>query len=110
MGSWRVGGVFSLGAGGERPDSHPLLVAWPSAPRAGGQALSSDPRYALSDIYDAEHQFLAAQHNLLETAVDKRLRNPIEDHVRETEGQIRNLEQVFQLMADAPKRQPIGST
>lgn len=81
-----------MGAGGERPDSHPLLVAWPSAPRAGGQALSSDPRYALSDIYDAEHQFLAAQHNLLETAVDKRLRNLIEDHVRETEGQIRNLE------------------
>lgn len=61
--------------------------------------------HELSDIYDAEHQFLAAQHNLHVSAADSRLRHLIEVHIKETEGQIQNLERVFELMRDSPKRQ-----
>ena len=62
--------------------------------------------HELSDIYDAEHQFLVAQHNLHKTAADMRLRKLIEDHIKETEGQIQNLERIFELIGDSPKRQP----
>ena len=62
--------------------------------------------HELSDIYDAEHQFLVAQHNLHETAADTRLRKLIADHIGETGGQIQNLEQVFELMGESPKRRP----
>jgi ferritin-like metal-binding protein YciE len=62
--------------------------------------------HELSDIYDAEHQFLAAQRNLHETAADTKLRKLIEDHTKETEGQIQNLERIFELMGESPKRQP----
>lgn len=62
--------------------------------------------HELSDIYDAEHQFLEAQHQLRDKAGDSRLKKMIEVHISETEKQIENLEKVFELMNESPSRQP----
>src|ERR1700674_1016901 len=62
--------------------------------------------HEMSDIYDAEHQFLEAQRKLHDNAADPRLRTLIEEHITETEEQIQNLERVFELMGESPKRQP----
>ena len=62
--------------------------------------------HELSDIYDAEHQFLEAQHTLHDNAADPRLRTLIEEHIKETEEQIQNVERVFELMGESPRRQP----
>jgi ferritin-like metal-binding protein YciE len=61
--------------------------------------------HELSDIYDAEHQFLQAQRTMVAGATEATLIKGIKRHMGETEGQIRNLEQVFELMGEQPHRQ-----
>jgi ferritin-like metal-binding protein YciE len=62
--------------------------------------------HELGDIYDAEHQFLAGQEKMRDNATDAELRKMISQHITETKQQIKNLEQVFELLGEEPKREP----
>jgi ferritin-like metal-binding protein YciE len=57
----------------------------------------------LKDIYYAEKHILKALPSMVKKAGDKKLKEALETHRKETEGQIDRLEQVFKLM-DAPAR------
>jgi ferritin-like metal-binding protein YciE len=58
----------------------------------------------VSDIYDAENRFLEGMQVMAKKASDKSLQTMIQDHIRETEGQIKNLEQVYSALGEKPKR------
>jgi len=58
--------------------------------------------YELSDIYDAERQFLQGMQQALDQADSQELRAGIQEHMSQTEQQIGNLEQVFSLMGETP--------
>jgi ferritin-like metal-binding protein YciE len=60
----------------------------------------------LGDIYDAEHRFLKGQQEMLKRASDATLRRGLERHFAETELQIGNLDQVFQILGERPKAVP----
>lgn len=53
--------------------------------------------HTLQDIYYAENQITKALPTMIEKAADPSLRKAFESHLRETEGQIVRLEQVFQM-------------
>ena len=57
----------------------------------------------LKDIYYAEKQILKALPAMVKKAGDTKLKDALETHRHETEGQIDRLEQVFKLM-DVPAR------
>ena len=61
--------------------------------------------HELADLYDAEHQFLEAQREMVAKATDPRLATMIEEHIVESEQQIKNLEKVFSAVGERPKRQ-----
>jgi ferritin-like metal-binding protein YciE len=61
-------------------------------------------QHEVGDIYDAEHRFLEAQRLMLEQASDQALKTMIQEHIRETEGQIQNIEQIYQHLGQKPKR------
>ena len=63
-------------------------------------------KHELGDIYDAEHQFLQGQRDMLEKTADPTLKEMITNHIEETEGQIATLEQVFAAIGEEPKREP----
>jgi ferritin-like metal-binding protein YciE len=58
----------------------------------------------VSDIYDAENRFLEGMQLMARKASDKTLQTMIRDHIRETEGQIKNLEQVYSALGEKPHR------
>jgi ferritin-like metal-binding protein YciE len=60
--------------------------------------------HELQDIYDAEHRFLEAQQQMMQQASSHKLQGMIRTHIQETEGQIRNLEQIFSLLGENAKR------
>jgi ferritin-like metal-binding protein YciE len=62
--------------------------------------------HELSDIYDAEHQFLEGQRQMSAKVRDDKLRQMIDRHSEETEGHIRNLEQAFEKLGATPEREP----
>ncbi len=62
--------------------------------------------HELGDIYDAEHRFLKGQQKMLKMATDATLKSGIEHHIAESEQQIKNLDQVFQLLGAKPKAVP----
>jgi len=53
--------------------------------------------HQLQDIYYAEQQITKALPKMISKATDPKLREGFEQHLRETEGQIQRLEQVFKL-------------
>ena len=59
--------------------------------------------HTLQDIYYAESQITKALPTMIEKATDPQLRQGFETHLRETENQIRRLEQVFQMHGQTPK-------
>ena len=59
--------------------------------------------HTLKDIYYAESQITKALPQMMEKASNQQLKQGFEQHLRETEGHIRNLEQVFQMMNMEPK-------
>jgi ferritin-like metal-binding protein YciE len=59
--------------------------------------------HQLQDIYYAEHQITKALPKMIEKATDPQLKAGFEQHLRETEGQIRRLEQVFEMHGETPK-------
>ncbi len=62
--------------------------------------------HELGDIYDAENRFLKAQQAMLKATTDATLKAGIEQHVAESEQQVANLEQVFQLLGEKAKAEP----
>lgn len=53
--------------------------------------------HALRDIYYAENQILKALPDMAEKATDPQLKQAFQKHLRETEGQVQRLEEVFRL-------------
>ncbi len=60
--------------------------------------------HALGDIYDAEHRFLEAQQTMQKQANSETVRALFEKHIPETEQQIANLEEVYGILGEKPKR------
>ena len=60
-------------------------------------------KHALKDIYYAEHQILKAQPKLIEAATDPQLKKDLKQHLKETEGQVTRLDQVFEMLGEEPK-------
>jgi ferritin-like metal-binding protein YciE len=59
--------------------------------------------HTLQDIYYAETQITKALPKMIDKASDPQLRQGFETHLRETENQIRRLDQVFQMHGQSPK-------
>ena len=60
----------------------------------------------LKDIYHAEHQILKALPKMAKAAVDDTLRNAFEEHLEQTRGHVKRLEQVFELIDVPAKGKP----
>ena len=61
-------------------------------------------QHGLGDIYDAEHRFLEAMQTMLESADSATVQQSLQTHSAETEQQITNLTQVYELLGLSPKR------
>ena len=59
--------------------------------------------HTLQDIYYAENQITKALPKMISKATDPQLKQGFETHLRETENQIKRLEQVFQMHGQTPK-------
>ena len=59
--------------------------------------------HGLQDLYYAENQILKALPNMLDKATNPELRAGFETHLKETEGHVHRLRQVFELMDAEPK-------
>lgn len=59
--------------------------------------------YTLMDIYYAENQILKALPKLAQKAKSPELKKAFESHLSQTEGHVKRLDQVFQLLAKPPK-------
>jgi len=59
--------------------------------------------HQLQDIYYAENQITKALPKMVDKATDPALKQGFETHLRETEGQIERLKQVFELIGESPK-------
>ena len=59
--------------------------------------------HQLQDVYYAENQITKALPKMIEKATDPQLKQGFQTHLTETEGQIRRLEQVFEMHGLSPK-------
>jgi ferritin-like metal-binding protein YciE len=50
------------------------------------------------------HYFLDGMRQVEQQVSNEQLRSWIQEHIQQTEGQIRNLERVFQALGEQPKR------
>lgn len=57
----------------------------------------------LKDLYSAEHQITKALPKLAKAASSQELKTAFESHLKETEGQIERLEQIFKILEASPK-------
>jgi ferritin-like metal-binding protein YciE len=57
----------------------------------------------LKDIYNAEAQLLKAMPRMLKKAKNQQLKAAFETHMKETEGQVERLEQVFEALGEKAK-------
>jgi ferritin-like metal-binding protein YciE len=58
----------------------------------------------LKDLYDAEHQITKALPKMAAAASSPQLKSAFTAHLAETEGHIKRLEQVFNLLGEKPAR------
>lgn len=56
----------------------------------------------LGDLYSAEHQITKALPKMVKATTSSQLQNALEHHLRETEGQVQRLEQVFKAIGEKP--------
>ena len=59
--------------------------------------------HTLQDVYYAENQILKALPQMIEKATNRELAAGLRAHLRETEGQVTRLEQVFEKIGQKPK-------
>jgi len=57
----------------------------------------------LRDLYDAEKQLVKALPRLAKAAHSAELKTAIQDHLRETEGQVQRLDQIFGMLDTKPR-------
>ncbi|MGD0832277.1 MAG: ferritin-like domain-containing protein [Terracidiphilus sp.] len=57
----------------------------------------------LRDLYSAEIQITKTLPKLIKAASSEELRSAFEHHLKETEGQVERLEQVFEILGSSPK-------
>lgn len=62
--------------------------------------------HSLKDIYFAEQQIAKLMPTMIKAAESDELRSAFETHRRETEEQIRRLEQVFEMLGEKPQGVP----
>ena len=60
-------------------------------------------KHGLQDLYYAENQILKALPKLIDNAADARLKQGLQQHLGETENQVKRLEQVFELHGEDAK-------
>jgi ferritin-like metal-binding protein YciE len=58
--------------------------------------------HTLQDIYYAENKILKSLPTMIETAHDAQLKQGLQSHLKETEGHVQRLEQVFEMMGQKP--------
>jgi ferritin-like metal-binding protein YciE len=61
--------------------------------------------HELKDLYDAEHRLIEALPQMAEAASSPDLKQAFTTHLQETQGHVRQLEQVFQQLGTEPERQ-----
>ena len=66
--------------------------------------LEEKMKHGLGVIYDAEHQFLEAQEEMLSQANSQTVKSLLEEHIAQTEEQIGILEQVYEVIGEEPER------
>jgi len=59
--------------------------------------------HVLQDLYDGENQLLESLPEMASAASSTDLRAAFEAHLKETEGQVERLKQVFQLLGESPE-------
>lgn len=59
----------------------------------------------LEDLYDAEKRLTKALPKMADAAHAPELKSAFRDHLRETEGHVRRLEQVFRQLGKSPERE-----
>jgi ferritin-like metal-binding protein YciE len=59
--------------------------------------------HTLQDIYYAENKIVKSLPEMIENASDPQLKQGLQAHLGETQGHVKRLEQVFQLMGKKPK-------
>ena len=60
--------------------------------------------HELCELYDAEHRFVEGQEEMVQMASDQDLQSSIQQHIEQTRGHARNLEQVFTQLGQDPQR------
>jgi len=60
----------------------------------------------LKDLYHAEHQILKALPKMAKSAVDEKLRGAFKEHLEQTRGHVKRLDQVFKLIGVPAKGKP----
>ena len=58
--------------------------------------------HELRDLYSAENQLLKAMPKMVKKASNPQLKKSIENHMRETEGQVQRLQKVFEKLGKKP--------
>jgi ferritin-like metal-binding protein YciE len=59
--------------------------------------------HGLKDIYYAENQILKALPRMIENVTSRQLKKGLKDHLKETEGQVARLVQIFEMREEKPK-------
>ena len=59
--------------------------------------------HTLQDVYYAENQIVKALPKMIDKATSRELAAGLREHLRETEGQVTRLEQVFKKLGETPK-------
>ena len=59
--------------------------------------------HTLQDVYYAENQIVKSLPKLIEQATNRELAAGLRNHLRETETQVKRLEQVFEKIGESPK-------
>ena len=62
--------------------------------------------HTLKDTYFAERQVAGALPGMIEAAESEELRSAFETHRRETQDQLRRLEQIFEILSEKPQAVP----
>ncbi len=70
------------------------------------QSIQEKFTHELGDIYDAEQQFLKGMQQMQQQATEPQLQQMLQQHITETEQQVKNLEQVFGQLGQQPQTEP----
>jgi len=60
--------------------------------------------YELGAVYDAELRYLDAQRQMVQRAGSEQITSMLQNHIQETEQQIRNIEQCFDILGQPAQR------